>query len=173
MAFKRKPIRLPLENYRGRRIYFVTVCCQRRIPLFSTGKLGRWLIGHLRDTAAEHAFAVHAYCVMPDHLHLLVEGLKDVCDLRRFVNSFKQRTAYDFRRRDGTQLWQAKYYDHILRKAEAMDAVAWYIWLNPVRKGLCSEPRQYPLSGSFTLKLKDRSPGTRIWSPPWKVPIGS
>src|ERR1700676_792204 len=31
------------------------------------------------------------------------------------------------------------------------DSIAWYIWLNPVRKGIVSDAREHPFSGSFTV----------------------
>jgi len=124
----------------------------------------------LSKSAAEQSFAIHAYCVMPDHVHLLVEGMIETCNLVRFVSSFKQQTGFSYEKKNGRQLWQPRYYDHILRKAVAADAVAWYIWLNPVRKGLCSVPQDYPLSGSLTLDWRSRCSSSHTWLPPWKAP---
>jgi putative transposase len=104
----------------------------------------------LLNSAAQGGFAIHAYCVMPDHLHILVEGMTETCDLVRFVSSFKQQTGFSYEKKNGRQLWQSGYYDHILHKGVAADAVACYIWLNPVREALCSAPQDYALSGSLT-----------------------
>ena len=169
MTFQRKKIRLPPANYLGKRIYFVTICCEKRRPVFTNESLGHWLATRLLGIAVQHCFAIHAYCIMPDHFHVLVEGLSDNCDLARFVSSFKQETEFTYRKRFRRQLWQSKYYDHVLRKAEATDAVAWYIWWNPVRKGLCSSPQGYPLSGSLTIDWKRRCAPARAWLPPWKT----
>lgn len=168
MSFKRKTIRLPAENYRGKRLFFVTLCCDGCHIALEESSGAEWLIGHLSTNAAEHDFAVHAYCVMPDHLHLLVEGMNDGCELRRFISSFKQRTAFWYWQRFRTSLWQPRFYDHVLRKPEDIEAVAWYIWMNPVRKGICSAPQDYPLSGSFTLDWRKRCSPASAWSPPWK-----
>jgi hypothetical protein len=43
------------------------------------------------------------------------------------------------------------FYDRILRATDAVETVAIYIWSNPVRKGLCAQPGQYPYSGSQTI----------------------
>jgi putative transposase len=107
---------------------------------------------------------------MPDHLHLLAEGADKESDLLEFVTSFKKETAFDFERKEKQRLWQFKFYDHILRSAAAIDAVCWYIWLNPVRKGICRTPGEYAFSGSFTeqgMKLLKEAPATG-WIPPWK-----
>jgi len=106
---------------------------------------------------------------MPDHLHFVAEGLEDTCDLVKFVNDFKQRTAYEYRQSRRQQLWQTRYYDHILRTADAVEDVACYIWMNPVRKGLCTDPSLYPLSGSQTIEWMKRCSAGTAWTPPWKA----
>jgi len=68
---------------------------------------------------------------------------------------------------DGT-LWQSRYYDHILRKAEDSDSIAWYIWMNPVRQGLVNKPEEYPFSGSCTVAWPPDGKKPDEWVPPWK-----
>lgn len=43
------------------------------------------------ETAEEHAMTIVVYCVMPDHMHLLVDGDHDASDLRAFMKLAKQR----------------------------------------------------------------------------------
>ncbi len=168
--FRRKNIRLPAERYVGRQTYFVTLCFHNRRRLGTNGRIARWIIDELRTRAAGCEFFVHAYCIMPDHVHILVGGASETSSMLKFVMSFKQGTAQEFARRMHRQLWQFKYYDHILRSGDSADRVAWYIWLNPVRKGLCATPTAYPFLGSFTAIgariLKGAA--TSAWTPPWK-----
>jgi len=168
VPFYSKRLRLPTGHYLGRRIYFVTVGTENRAPFFADQSTGRWLLSRLLEIAAHQNFSLHAYCVMPDHLHFLSEGLSDTSDLVRFVNAFKQRTAFEFRKTHGSRLWQMRCYDHVLRPNEAIEDVACYIWWNPVRKRLCTEPNSYPLSGSQTIDWMKRSPISTNWKPSWK-----
>ena len=111
---------------------------------------------------------------MPDHIHFLCEGLSDNSDLVQFVDALKQRTAstaYGFKKTHGQRLWQMRYYDHILRPSESPDAVGWYIWMNPVRKGFCSQPDRYPHSGSFTGQWENMSRPEIEWVPAWKMTL--
>ena len=55
---------------------------------------------------------------MPDHVHLLVEGLTDDADVRAFVAAAKQKSGFDFSVRDGRRLWQKGYYERVLRDEE-------------------------------------------------------
>jgi putative transposase len=168
MAFRHKNIRLPTTHYRGQRWYFATLCCAGRRPLLTEPKCATWVISRLREHSQANLFAVHAYCAMPDHLHVLVLGLDIESDLLVFLKELKQNTAYQFQRRFHRALWQKKFYDHILRPRDSPEQVAAYIWMNPVRKGLCRAPQDYPHSGSFAFDWKKVVPPVESWTPSWK-----
>jgi hypothetical protein len=53
------------------------------------------------------------------------------------------------------RLWQAGYYERILRDDDAPRAIARYIIANPVRAGLVTSPLEYPYSGSDVWTLND------------------
>jgi REP-associated tyrosine transposase len=124
-------IRLQPEKYRGRLISFVTICGENRSTVFCDIAAGRDVIEELARCAIKKHFVLHAFCLMPDHLHALVEGMRDDSDLIAFISLFKQSTGFAHKRRCKEKLWQTRFYDHILRKAEAATDVALYIWWNP------------------------------------------
>lgn len=95
-----------------------------------------------------------AYCFMPDHVHLLVEGLMDNADALSFVHQTKQRSGFAFGREHAGRLWQPSFYDRILRNDDATLSVARYIFENPVRAGLVAEPADYEFSGSSRYELE-------------------
>jgi putative transposase len=167
MRFRRKNIRLPSINYRGRSWFCITLCCEGRRPVFLDEEQARWVIDCLKRAAEKNQFAVHAFSVMPDHVHALVEGLASESDLLLFVRMLKQRTSVEYRKLIGRVLWQKKFYDHILRTRDSPEAVSWCIWMNPVQKGLSKSFEEYPFSGSFTRHWKTASE-TQVWVPPWK-----
>ena len=169
VSYPHKNIRLPTSHYIGQRFYFITLCCSGHRRVFASPKRAIQLIDELRVQAASNRFAVHAYCVMPDHLHALVFGLEPASNMLRFLKTLKQKTAYEFQRKFNEPLWQKKFYDHILRPKDSPEAVAAYTWMNPARKGLCKTPNDYPFSGSFVFDdwRKTFSP-RELWQPPWK-----
>jgi putative transposase len=168
MEFRRKNIRLPADQYRGRRVYFLTLCCYQRRPFFRNIRFAKWLVREIEKHAAAHRFALHAWTVMPDHVHILFEGVDHGCDLLTLTSRLKRRTSTVVRMRRNVKLWQGKFYDHILRTSDSMDGVAWYIWMNPVRKGLCSAVEEYPFSGSATIEWRRVSRPNTEWRPPWR-----
>jgi putative transposase len=102
----------------------------------------------LLRTAEQQCFAVLAYCFMPDHLHLLVEGTSDSADLRIFIKLAKQLSGRAHVNVHGELLWQEGYHDRVLRASDEARDVARYILHNPVRAGLVARPRDYPFLGS-------------------------
>ena len=128
------------------------------------------MVAVLRECAERCHFAIHAYCIMPDHLHLLAEGVDPESSLPEFIDDFKHRTAFEFQSARGKRLWQSHFYDHILRKRDSQDAIAWYVWMNPVRKRITGDPWEYPFSGSFTMDWKNKLRPPTEWRPPWKNP---
>ena len=85
---------------------------------------------------------------MPDHVHLLVEGLNDSSDLCAFVKVAKQRTGFAYTRSTLRRLWQPSYWDRILRDEESTWDVIRYICENPVRAGLVERVEDYQFLGS-------------------------
>ena len=167
--FRRKKIRLSAANYVGQRFYFVTACCHDRVAHFSVPETASWMVDEMQRACMQFSFLLHAYCVMPDHIHMLVEGGAPTSNLLTFGAQFKRRTGQLWQKRHPSKLWQHRYYDHILRTKDSPEAVAWYIWLNPLRKGLCQRTDQYPFLGSFT-PMKDIQKSVALeWSPPWKA----
>lgn len=106
------------------------------------------VLGQLRACLNEGAFALLAYCFMPDHVHLVVEGLSEQADLRRTVARWKQFSGYWHVREAGEALWMPGYSDRLLRDGDStMDAVR-YVVMNPVRAGLARAIGGYPFVGS-------------------------
>lgn len=164
---KRKWIHFGGDAYTGRRRYFVTICCAQRRRLFASSQAAKWIETQLLGAASRYRFRLHAWCVMPDHVHFLVEGSADGCDLMAFVRRFKQRTSLGWRTRAAQTLWQRNFYEHILRRPEELSSIAAYIWSNPVRQGICDDPRRYPHSGSETFDWKKLVSAESTWRPPW------
>src|SRR3954467_10988915 len=80
--------------YLGPYRYLVTFCTTGRRRIFIDAIPVSLALRRIKETAVQQSFSVIAYSVMPDHIHLLVEGTSDAADLRRFVKMMKQRIGY-------------------------------------------------------------------------------
>jgi len=169
MPFPHKNIRRPPAHYLGLRAYFIRFCCSGRHPAFANPDRALELIDEFCHQSIAYHFSVPAYCVMPDHFHALVQGLRSTSDLLAFVKNLKETTTRRYDSRSQRLLWQKKFHDHILRKNEPIEPIANYIFMNPVRKDICADPRQYPYSGSLVHEWKKLILPANGWLPAWKT----
>ena len=100
------------------------------------------------------AVEVLAYCVMPDHVHLLVSLAAEGKPLAGWIADLKRWTAQQARRSGQDILrWQPGFFEHVVRKNEDVAEIALYVLANPVRADLCLDWREYRWSGSLAWEL--------------------
>ena len=92
--------------------------------------------------------AITAYCFMPDHVHLLVQGTREDANRKSFLSRAKQYSGFYFRRETGRTLWQRYGHERVLRNDEDTATAARYIINNPLRAGIVQDVRDYPFWGS-------------------------
>ena len=119
--------------------YHITTVTQGRTPLFASLDNGRKVVRELRVLHAEGRAETLCYVVMPDHLHWLMVLHKG--KLSDAVQLLKGRSA----RAIGHAVWQANYFDHVVREDEDMRKMARYIVANPLRANLVERIGDYPL----------------------------
>ncbi len=145
--------RLKHFDYVGAYAYNLTLVTRRRTSIFTSADVVDIAVQALTEACEKHAFTVHAYCFMPDHLHFLTSG-SDESSLPSFVALFKQLSSYRLKRIVVTAVWQISYYDRVLRSEDDMGALMQYIWENPVRAGLADRAIEYPYSGPRALQTE-------------------
>ena len=102
---------------------------------------------HLRELASKHGCAVHAYCLMTNHVHLLMTPPAEdaLAALMRNLGQWYVQYVNRSYGRTGT-LWDGRYRSCIAESAHYVLACHRYIELNPVRAGLVDGPGDYPWS---------------------------
>jgi putative transposase len=102
---------------------------------------------YLADTRFEDQIDIMHYCIMSNHVHLLVH-INEQSDLSRFMqrNNLKFtwycRTKYDF----CGHLWQDRFTGKTIDNEEYLIRCGKYIELNPVRAGVVKKPHEYHFS---------------------------
>lgn len=150
-----RPPRIKGFSYIGPYRYFITFCCLGRAAVFTDIRLGQSVVWQFRRTCREKKFAILAYCVMPDHAHLLLEGMDDASNLTVLIKTAKQSSGQRFAARMKRPLWEEGFHDRVLRPEEDPKRFARYIIENPVRAGLVKSPLDYPLSGSSRWTMQE------------------
>jgi REP element-mobilizing transposase RayT len=120
-------------------IYFVTASTRRRQPILVNAAADAILLAfaRLRD---EQRARVLAFVVMPDHVHALLQPPDDVT-IGEVLKYFKRISATSIRRLGRTgRLWEARFYDRVMRDEQELGNAVRYIHENPVKANLCGEP---------------------------------
>jgi putative transposase len=162
------PPRVKSFSYRGLHRYLITLSTSYRARHFANAGHARAISSQIPPFFAARRFEVLAYCLMPDHLHLVLEGTSDDADLREAVRAWKQRTGYDWKQRTGARLWQPGYHDRVLREGDDARLVVRYVLNNPVRAGLVRTAGEYPWLGSLRYTLAELREYAGSWTPEWK-----
>jgi putative transposase len=108
-----KPERLRTFSYAGFHRDHLTFCTNDRRRVFVSPPPVEIVLVQIARAAAEQEFAVIAYCFMPDHLHLLLEGQTDHSDCRQFIRKFKQYSGFYYSKQFKGTLWQRYGYEHV------------------------------------------------------------
>ena len=92
------------------------------------------------------AYQLVCYCLMPNHVHLVVSLPDDAPGLTRTLQRINGYTALQANKLLGRtgQFWQRETYDHIVRSGEEMQRVIAYVINNPVKAGLAESWNQWP-----------------------------
>lgn len=160
---QRRRIRLKPETYTQIGVICsIAIAVKGRRPVFANPAVADAAVHILRRHAAATGVPVYAWCVMPDHIHLVIEA-SVTCDIVTFVAQFKnlaQRAAW----RLGVEgaFWQASFWDHFLRGDERLDQVIEYVVNNPVRTGLVERWDEYRFSGSTVFERVDPGGGQAL-----------
>jgi putative transposase len=120
--------------YRSTR-YLLTICANEKKPLFRNRELVEVIRSHILIAAKASGFDIIAYCFMPDHVHLVIEGSTESASLSTFVQRAKQLSGYYGKRMVGGSVWQTGYHERVLRADQDTPSVVAYVLANPVRAG--------------------------------------
>ena len=94
-------------------------------------------------------YALHAFVVMPSHVHVLIQPLNDHT-LSRILFSWKSFTAKRINALLGLsgRVWHREWYDRFIRDAQHYDNTWRYIERNPVAAGLAATAEDWPWSSA-------------------------
>lgn len=97
----------------------------------------------LQEACEMHALRVHTFCLMSNHMHLLLEPTRD--PLKDGVHAFSFRYAQFFNRRHNRHgyLFQGRFRSILVEDGLYLKRLVRYIHLNPVDAGLVKRPEEY------------------------------
>lgn len=128
--------------------YHVTQRGNRRQPVFFQAEDRRLYLTLLREQASRYGLAVWAYCLMDNHVHLIVVPTQEGALTRTIGETHRRYTrAINFRKGWRGYLWQGRFGSVLLDEQHLLAAVR-YVERNPVAAGLVDRAEAYPWSSA-------------------------
>ncbi len=124
--------------------YFVTSVTWNRRRLFQVEQTAQLFLQTLQHYRHEGNYKLHAFVVMPDHIHLLLTPQN--ITLERAMMLIKG--GFSHRLQATLPIWQRGFTDHRIRNRADFETHRSYIHQNPVRARLCQLPEDYPHSSA-------------------------
>jgi putative transposase len=139
--------------------YFITFSTWQRRRLFVIESYIRLFLKTLYGYRRQSKFLLHAFVVMPEHVHLLLTPAKDVT-LERAVQLIKGGYSHAFGLEcRGGEVWQRGFTDHRIRDDVDFENHRTYIHQNPVKRGLVNDPVEYRYCSAYPgFRLDERTP---------------
>lgn len=170
--------RLQREKYQG----FAAVHWTMPIAQRSTGWLSEAFHQQFRElllhTAAREGLICPAYCLLPDHIHLVWMGTQGDSDQRNGMAFLRTHLEP----RLGGLKFQHQAHDHVLREGERTQRqfanACGYVLLNPVKDGLAKSQSEWPWLGCLVPVYPKLHPlaadfWLRFWPLYWRARNGS
>jgi putative transposase len=153
-----------MPNYRRPHIaggtYFLTQVTYQRERWFC-GEVGRRALREAIITVRQnYPFTINAFVLLPDHFHGLWTLPPDDRNLSVRVRLIKtyvtkhygtalgidRRVSVSRQKRGESNLWQRRFWEHLIRDERDLALHCDYIHINPVNHGLCEKPQDWPFS---------------------------
>jgi putative transposase len=141
--------------------YHVTSRTNDKIQVFDKKPGQKVMLLTLRDAKEKFNFSLTNFCIMPTHIHLLIQPSEGTC-LSSIMQWIKTMSAkrWNFIHGSTDHLWGHRYFARAIKDMREYEYVMNYIDQNPVAAGLVLDPADWKASGAFYKAHIDLVPGT-------------
>ena len=140
---------------------FLTLATAARRPWIEQATVKRLLLDAFRDAKRRHHFRHLAHVILDDHIHWLLIAERG-STVPEIVSAFKREVCFSRHHQNlpWKNLWQPRYYDHILRNDRDLFRHLDYIHYNPVKHGYVAMACQYRWSSFHAWVERGQYPQT-------------
>ncbi len=156
----------------------LTFCCYQRYPFLDSTMTCQWLCESIESARLKYRFLLHAFVIMPEHVHLIVlpmeakhsianilsaikspVGRKAVCYLKTHSPTWLNKITRQRGRRTERLFWQSGGgYNRNLTSVHTLWTAIDYVHANPVRRGLAGKEVDWYWSSAAMYAGLDRGP---------------
>jgi putative transposase len=144
------------QNSKGEpRTFFLTTSAFGGRSLFQTDRMADLLIDVLRSYTLAGKFKVHDFVIMRNHVHVLLTVPGDV-SVEKAAQLIKGGFSFRAKKELGFlgEIWQRGFSDVRITDEKSFRTHQEYIYSNPVRAGVVSQPEEYRYSSVYLRRMK-------------------
>lgn len=138
--------------------YHITSRGNEQKDIFKSQRDREKFLEYLESATTRYGAVIHAYCLMSNHYHLLLETPEgNLSEIMRHING-AYTTYFNVKRKRAGHLLQGRYKAILVEADEYLVELSRYIHLNPVRVWLVENPEQYRWSSYFSYTGHSKPP---------------
>jgi putative transposase len=130
------------RNYETGGTFFLTVCLKDRQSNLLTEEIDDFREAY-KKLQSKWPFKTQAYCILPDHFHVLWTLPEDDTNYPTRIRLLK---TYFTKSLNIASPWQRGYWEHTIRDDNDFENAVNYIHENPVKHGLVEKIEDWPYS---------------------------
>jgi putative transposase len=148
--------------------YFLTLVTYQRQRLFSTRKVCDLWHEAVNHVSTYHPFTMVAYCILPDHIHMIWRMPKDDLNYSMRIGEIKKYFSKRYVARFGVTIpknksqqkrreltiWQRRFWEHYINNQDDLRCHIDYIHYNPVKHGWVDQVFKWQSSSFFDYVAK-------------------
>ena len=155
--------------YFPEQIVFITQIVKDRKRVFEDHESVLLLKNVLRNVNEFHPFSMLGYVFMPDHFHLLFKP-KGESNFSQIMHSIKRNFTKAYKEKfqisESLNLWQPRFWDHVIRDEVDLKNHLHYIHFNPVTHGYVKDPKDWQHSSFHSWQERGLYEECKMWVEP-------
>src|SRR6266481_5528513 len=124
----------------------------------SDERVATLVVESIEEAEANGLCKIHAYVVMPNHVHVLLESGSELARITKLIKGGTARAANKVLGRTGKIFWQDESFDHWIRTSAEFEKVRAYLERNPVKAGLAVRAEDWKWSSAYQVHKGSQGP---------------
>ena len=137
------------------RTFFITAVTANRRRIFQTDANANRFLQVINDDRAKGRYQLHAFVLMPDHIHLILTPAPDV-SIEKAMQFIKG--GFSFRLKSKFPVWEDSFRKLRMQDPATCESHRNYVHENPVRARICARAEDFPYSSANSAFAMDAMP---------------
>lgn len=127
--------------------YFFTLVTYKRLPIFSDQENVKLFKSALKKVKNEYQFSLNAIVILPDHIHCIwkmpEQDVNYSLRWRLIKRYFSMQIESPVNKRHEKEIWQRRFWMHLIQDEEDLENHMHYIHYNPVKHKYVLSPKEW------------------------------